>query len=68
MSTLTYPTDLTDAEWAIIGPLLPQPISHKGGRPRAHPVRHLLNGIFYIVRSGCAWRLLPRDFPPWQTV
>jgi putative transposase len=68
MSTPTYPTDLTDAEWAIIGPLLPQPMPQKGGRPRTHPLRHLLNGIFYIVRGGCAWRLLPRDFPPWQTV
>ena len=61
-----YPSDLTDAEWALLEPLLPQP---KGiGRPRKHPLREILNGIFYVLRSGCSWRMLPKDLPPWQTV
>ncbi len=61
-----YPSDLTDAEWAVLEPLLPKP---KGtGRPRKHPLREILNGIFYVLRSGCSWRMLPKDLPPWQTV
>ena len=61
-----YPTDLTDAEWALLEPHLP-PASPRG-RPRVHSYRVILNAIFYLVRGGCAWRLLPRDLPPWQTV
>jgi len=62
---LTYPTDLTDAEWAILEPLLPK----RGiGRPRLHTERELLNGIGYVLRGGIAWRMLPHDFPSWQTV
>lgn len=61
-----YPSDLSDAEWEIIEPLLPRP--KRKGRPRVHPLRELLNAIFYIVRSGCVWRMLPHDFPPWKTV
>jgi putative transposase len=61
-----YPTDLSDAEWACIEPHLPAP--NAAGRPRIHPLREILNAIFYIVRSGCAWRLLPHEFPPWKTV
>ncbi len=61
-----YPTDLTDAEWGRLAPLLPAP--EPRGRPREHPVREILDAIFYIVRRGCAWRLLPHDFPPWGTV
>lgn len=61
-----YSTDLTDAEWSCLEPHVPPPKS--GGRPRVHPVREILNGIFYILRSGCAWRLLPHDLPPWKTV
>lgn len=61
-----YATDLTDAEYRELAPLLPVPAAP--GRPRLHPLRVLLDGIFYIVRSGCAWRLLPHEFPPWQTV
>jgi putative transposase len=59
-----YPTDLTDAEWSYLLPHLPK----AGGRPRRHAVRDILNAIFYILRSGCAWRLLPHDLPPWKTV
>ncbi len=61
-----YSTDLSDAEWAVLAPHLPSP--HALGRPRRHPLRTILNAIFYVVRSGCAWRLLPRELPPWQTV
>jgi len=61
-----YQTDLSDAEWACIEPYLPTP--RAPGRPRVHSLREILNAIFYIVRSGCAWRLLPHDFPPWKTI
>src|SRR5208337_1693540 len=65
-----YPTDLTDDEWDQIKSLVPAPKSGKGkrGRPVALDRRSLLNAIFYVVRAGCAWRLLPSDFGPWQTV
>ena len=64
----TYPTDLSDAEWECIEPyLLPTP--RAAGRPRRHSLREILDAIFfYIVRSGCAWRLLPHEFPPWKTI
>ena len=62
-----YPTDLTDAEWQFIEPLLPKPRT-KRGRKRQHPLREILNAIFYLLRAGCAWRMLPHDFPPWKTV
>jgi putative transposase len=61
-----YPTDLNNTEWDIIAPLLPEP--SRTGRPREHEWREILNAIFYITRGGCAWRLLPHDFPPWKTV
>lgn len=62
-----YPTDLNDNQWAVIAPLLPHKQS-KRGRPRTWTLREVVNAIFYIVRSGCAWRLMPHDLPPWQTV
>lgn len=66
MSRKSYPTDLTDAEWKILKPLVPE--AKSGGRPRAHQTREILNAIFYVVRGGCAWRLLPHDYGmPWQT-
>ena len=61
-----YPTDLSDAEWSYIEPHLPTP--RAAGRPRRHSLREILDAIFYIVRSGCAWRLLPHEFPPWKTI
>jgi transposase len=61
-----YLTDLTDAEWVCLEGLLPSPENE--GRPRVHGLREILNAIFYVVKSGCAWRLLPHDFPPWKTV
>ncbi|HEY4648318.1 MAG TPA: transposase, partial [Gemmatimonadales bacterium] len=61
-----YPSDVSDTEWRIIGRLLPAP--KPGGRPRATDLRLVVNAIFYILRSGCAWRMLPHDFPPYSTV
>lgn len=61
-----YPTDLTDAEWDRVSPHMPP--EKRRGRARKHPVRKLLDAIFYVVRGGCAWWLLPHDFPPWGTV
>jgi putative transposase len=61
-----YPTDLSDAEWTILEPLIPA--TKPGGRPPKWTRRAICNGIFYLVRSGCQWRLLPREFPPWKTV
>ncbi len=66
MQHMTYPTDLTDAEWAILVPCLPPPSQR--GRPMTHHRRTIVNAIFYLIRSGCAWRLLPKDLPPWKTV
>ena len=63
---LRYASDLTDAEWALLEPLLPPPCDQ--GRPRSWPMREVVNAIFYVMRSGCPWRLLPSDFPPWRTV
>ncbi|MBB4660365.1 IS5 family transposase [Parvularcula dongshanensis] len=63
---LRYQTDLTDAEWAVVDPLLPE--SSSVGRPRKWPLRALLDAVFYILRTGCPWRLIPKDFPPWSTV
>ena len=62
----SYSTDLSDDEWKILEPLVPN--AKPGGRPRAHQTRELLNAIFfYVLRGGCAWRLLPHDLLPWQT-
>ena len=61
-----YASDLSDAEWMILEPLIPP--AKAGGRPRSVKMRQILNGIFYVLRSGGAWRLLPHDYPPWSTV
>lgn len=63
---LRYGSDLTEAEWAIIAPFMPLPA--KTGRPRLWTMREIMNAIFYVLRAGCAWRLLPKDFPPMTTV
>src|SRR5215207_2476188 len=62
----TYPTDLSDAEWTRLRSYLPTPKAE--GRPRTHSLREVLDAIFYVLKSGCHWRLLPHDFPPWSTV
>src|SRR5215831_2666854 len=61
-----YPSDVSEHEWAILAPLLPP--AKPGGRPRSVNLRVILNGIFHVLRSGCQWRLLPRDYGPWSTV
>ena len=63
---IRYQTDLTDAEWRVIAPHLPKPCAT--GRPREWPMREIVNGIFYVMRAGCPWRLLPSDLPPWGTI
>jgi len=66
MATKRYPTDLTDDEWRVLEPLLPP--AKPGGRRRRVDLREIVNGIRYLLRAGCAWRLLPTDLPPWETV
>jgi transposase len=61
-----YPSDTSDEQWALIEPLLPE--VKTGGRPEKHPRRAVVDAILYVVRTGCSWRQLPADFPPWQTV
>ena len=65
MSRRRYPTDLTDAQWTILEPDVPPPTP--GGRPPKHSRRELVDAMRYIFRSGGAWRVLPHEFPPWQT-
>src|SRR5580765_7159493 len=65
-SGLRYPSDLNDAEWALVAPLIPS--SKRGGRPRSVDVREVLNAIFYVLWTGCQWKALPKDFPPKSTV
>src|SRR5215218_1456046 len=62
----SYHTDLTDAEWRCLEPHVPAP--NKRGRPRIHSPRTILDAVFYVLKSGCPWPLLPREFPPWETV
>ena len=66
MARQRYPTDLTDDEWRVLEPLIPP--AKPGGRPRSVDLREIVNGIRYLLRSGGAWRLLPHDLPPWETV
>ena len=66
MTRQPYPTDVTDAQWAGIEPLVPPPKS--GGRPASVDRREIVNAIFYHVRNGGVWRALPHDLPKWQTV
>jgi transposase len=65
MRTQTYPSDITDAQWALIEPSLP---ASTGGRPRKTDLRDVVDAIFYLLRTGCQWRYLPKDFPPKSTV
>ena len=61
-----YPSDLTDAEWMILEPLVPA--VRPGGRPPIHDRREIVDAILYVLRTGCQWRHLPHDLPPWGTV
>jgi len=65
MQARRYPSDLTDEQWALVRGLIPV---YPGGRPRKTSMRAVLDAIFYILRTGCQWRHLPHDFPPWGTV
>ena len=62
---MRYPSDLSDAEWALVGPLIPP--ARRGGRPRDVNVREVLNAIFYVLSTGCQWKALPKDLPPKST-
>jgi putative transposase len=66
MSEKVYPSDLSDAQGKIICPLIPA--AKPGGRPREAKMREIVNGILYMVRGGCSWRMLPQEYGPWQTV
>ena len=66
MTRKTYKSDLTDKEWQIIKPLIPPP--KPGGHPRTVDMREVVNAIFYLLRTGCSWEMLPHDFPPYSTV
>src|SRR4029453_10594818 len=66
MPRARYPSDLTDAEWRRLEPLVPAPLP--GGRPPLHPRREIVNAILYVLRTGCQWRAVPHDLPPWGTV
>ena len=61
-----YESDLSDAEWRILEPILPPPA--KEGRPRKYDLREIINAIFYQSKTGCHWRMLPHDLPPWRSV
>jgi putative transposase len=65
MERTPYPTDLTDEQWKLIEPFLPPPLP--GGRPRKTDLREVVNALLYLVRSGCQWRMIPHEFPPWKT-
>ena len=65
-SKLRYPSDLTDAEWQLIGPLIPK--AKRGGDKRTVDVREVVNGMLYVLSTGCQWRAIPKDLPPRSTV
>jgi len=66
MERMPYPSDVTDEQWNLIEPSIPA--AKPGGRPREVDMRDVINGVLYLNRTGCAWRHLPHDFPPWSTV
>src|SRR5450756_1165142 len=61
-----YPSDLSDEAWQVLDPLIPE--VKRGGRPAAHERHEIVNAILYVLRTGCQWRALPHDLPPWKTV
>ena len=65
MERKSYPTDLTNEQWKLIAEFLPPPLP--GGRPRKTDLREVVNAILYLNRSGCQWRMIPHEFPPWKT-
>ena len=68
LSRRRYPSDLTDAQWALIEAAMPPATHGRTGRPRKYPLREVWNALLYLTRNGCSWRALPHDFPPWEVV
>lgn len=66
MERKAYPSDLKDKEWEVLKSYIPEPLG--GGRPSEHSRREIVNGILYVLRTGCGWEYLPHDLPPWKTV
>ena len=66
MNRKPYPSDLTDDQWEELAPLIP--LAKPGGHPRTVDMREVINGTLYVLRSGCTWRMIPHDLPPWGTV
>jgi putative transposase len=66
MQRKAYDTDVSDQEWSLLQPTLPK--AKHGGRPREAEMREIINGLFYLTKTGCQWRNMPHDFPPWQTI
>ena len=64
--SLRYPSDVSDAEWAVVAPLIPP--AKRGGRKREVVVREVVNGVMYVLSTGCQWRYIPKDLPPRSTV
>lgn len=67
MTRKPYESDLSDSQWQLLEPLI-RSSKHKGGAPAEHPLREIVNAMLYLLRSGCGWRHLPHDFPPWIAV
>ena len=66
MRRRSYPSDISDEEWNVLEPLIPP--EKPGGKPRTINMREVINAIWYVLRSGCQWRMVPHEFPPWSTV
>lgn len=67
MERQRYPSDLSDAQWQRLVPLLVK-TSGRRGRTRTHPMREIVNGLLYLARTGCSWRQIPHDLPPWESI
>lgn len=68
MNRKAYPTDVSDAEWDLIKSMIPAERKRKRGKKREVEMREVVNAIFYILRTGCSWQMMPHDLPPWQTL
>lgn len=68
MDPCLYPTDLSDAQWERIRMIFPRAKNGRTGRPRTYPLRQIVNALLYQLRTGCQWRMLPREYPPWASV